>query len=227
MEGAHVVIITEIERMTIPAANSLLKLLEEPPPTMHLLLTTAHRSGLLPTIISRCQEIRCGPLADADIERKLAESVDLEKARFMARISQGNYHRALDLLDDGYKVFREQSINLLRHCLKDPKSKLDWIDALLRQYSKKNIIDILDLMILWFRDVMIIQQNVGDVESLLINGDQIETLQRFVEAFDSIQYDTIFFEIENSIRMIERNIQLNLILVVLMIKLQKAMKRKG
>ena len=62
LEGRRLVIIAEAERMTIPAANSLLKLLEEPPETMHLILTAAKINSMLPTILSRCQQIRFGPL---------------------------------------------------------------------------------------------------------------------------------------------------------------------
>jgi len=54
----RVVTIVPAERMNINAANSLLKSLEEPAPNTHILLLTAHPAALLPTIRSRCQEMR-------------------------------------------------------------------------------------------------------------------------------------------------------------------------
>lgn len=51
-------VIAPAERMNINAANSLLKSLEEPAPDTHILLLTAHPAALLPTIRSRCQEMR-------------------------------------------------------------------------------------------------------------------------------------------------------------------------
>lgn len=54
----RVAVIAPAERMNVNAANSLLKSLEEPAPDTHILLLTGHPAALLPTIRSRCQEIR-------------------------------------------------------------------------------------------------------------------------------------------------------------------------
>lgn len=54
----RLVIISPAEKMNINAANSLLKSLEEPAPDTHLLLLSANPASLLPTIRSRCQEMR-------------------------------------------------------------------------------------------------------------------------------------------------------------------------
>ncbi len=56
--GYRVVIVRDAERMTPEAQNSLLRLLEEPPPNTVFLLTTTNPSGLLPTVRSRCQFVR-------------------------------------------------------------------------------------------------------------------------------------------------------------------------
>lgn len=54
--GRHrVIILHSVERLTTAAANALLKLLEEPPEGVYCILLAAHLSGILPTLLSRCQ----------------------------------------------------------------------------------------------------------------------------------------------------------------------------
>src|SRR5262249_60924429 len=60
--AARVFIVEDVEHMNDPASNALLKTLEEPPPTSHLILTTANPTKLLATIRSRCQMIRFAPI---------------------------------------------------------------------------------------------------------------------------------------------------------------------
>lgn len=57
----RVILIPNADRMTIQAANSVLKLLEEPPAGWIFLLTSSDASLLLPTIVSRCQQLRLKP----------------------------------------------------------------------------------------------------------------------------------------------------------------------
>src|ERR1043166_5332281 len=60
---ARIFIVEDAEYMNDQAANALLKTLEEPPSTTHLILTTTNPMALLPTIRSRCQVIRFAPIA--------------------------------------------------------------------------------------------------------------------------------------------------------------------
>lgn len=227
LEGKRVVIIAEADKMTIPAANALLKILEEPPDTMHLILTASQVSGMLPTILSRCQEIRLGPLPDNEIEWALIERKQLEPehAKLISRISQGSYSRALDWLDEGFGELREHALSYLRICLRDPQTQIELVEQLVRENNTKFIKDMLNLILLWFRDAQILMEQGDDKH--LINIDQLDTLKKFVSAFESITFQSAFTEIENAINMIERNIQINLILIVLMIKLRSALTLKG
>src|SRR5260370_38093215 len=60
--AARIFIVEDADTMNDQAANALLKTLEEPPPTSHLILTTSNPTALLPTIRSRCQSIRFAPI---------------------------------------------------------------------------------------------------------------------------------------------------------------------
>jgi len=98
VEGnARVFLIDEADRLNDSSANALLKVLEEPPSTSHIILITSRPAMLLPTILSRCQLIRFAPLSPAEIEGYLTKSklVDPSSARIRARAASGSIARAL------------------------------------------------------------------------------------------------------------------------------------
>src|SRR5438128_11044368 len=69
--AARVFIVEDAEYMNDQAATALLKTLEEPPATTHLILTTTNPTALLATIRSRCQVIRFAPVAAEQLEKFL------------------------------------------------------------------------------------------------------------------------------------------------------------
>jgi len=71
-KGKKIFIISDAEMMNDTSANSLLKVLEEPLSDTIFLLTTSRKEKLLPTIVSRCQSVRCNVLKDEEIEHALA-----------------------------------------------------------------------------------------------------------------------------------------------------------
>ncbi len=85
----RVVIINEANLLSLPAANALLKTLEEPPGHAVIMLV-ADEQLLLETIISRCQLLRFFPLPEADLHGFLIQKkVDYERAAYLARLAQG------------------------------------------------------------------------------------------------------------------------------------------
>lgn len=72
--GRRVVIVDTADEMNPNAANALLKLLEEPPERTTMFLISHQPSRLLPTIRSRCRELRCHPLAPDDMATALTNS---------------------------------------------------------------------------------------------------------------------------------------------------------
>src|SRR5690606_4821369 len=72
--GRRVVILDCADEMNTQAANALLKMLEEPPARTTLLLVSHQPSRLLPTIRSRCRELRLLPLAADDLTRALEQA---------------------------------------------------------------------------------------------------------------------------------------------------------
>ncbi len=69
--GRRVAIIDAVDEMNPQAANALLKLLEEPPKAVTMFLISHQPARLLPTIRSRCRELRLGPLSAEDLSDAL------------------------------------------------------------------------------------------------------------------------------------------------------------
>jgi DNA polymerase III subunit delta' len=112
---ARVLVIDDAHAMTEQAANALLKGLEEPPPTTHIVLVTASPQGLLPTIRSRCQVLRLGPLPAAVVEAYLRDEAGLgpEEARLRASLAGGSLGAALAFESESYRTLRGELLTLL------------------------------------------------------------------------------------------------------------------
>jgi DNA polymerase-3 subunit delta' len=94
---ARFFLIEDADRLNDSSANALLKTLEEPPETSHLVLLTSRPAALLPTIRSRCQVIRFAPLSVEEIEKQLASErrIPRREANLLAHIARGSIGRAL------------------------------------------------------------------------------------------------------------------------------------
>ncbi len=102
------------------AANSLLKVLEEPPPHATLILLTTNIQELLPTIRSRAGVVRLGALPVEAIEALLAARRPEWKQRaLIARLAQGAVGQALSFDLDAYLASRVDALIILRSALRD------------------------------------------------------------------------------------------------------------
>jgi DNA polymerase-3 subunit delta' len=108
--GNRVVIIDCADEMNVQAANALLKMLEEPPARTILLLISHQPSGLLPTIRSRCRELRLHPLNPADMSAALAQAgIDTSNdTAALAELSNGSVGEAVRMVNlGGLQIYRE------------------------------------------------------------------------------------------------------------------------
>ncbi len=226
--NGRVIIITDCERMTIEAANALLKILEEPPPNMYIIMISSRPNLLLPTITSRCQLVKFEPLAAAEIESALVSrnGVDAERARLTARLAAGSYRRALELLDENLAEMQNRALEFFRKCVQTEVAQVSFIEELLveSQRDLKKIRDLLILVSLWLRDAMIFKES-GQLSELLINYNQTEVLKNFVQSCPQADLHSAVAEIEKSLELMERNVQIHLILIVLMNNLRKFLRR--
>ena len=104
-----VVLIDDVDRVSEEGQNALLKILEEPPPYARFLLTTSRPEAVLPTVVSRCQVLRCAPLAEADVAAVLRANGALPEAEaaLFAALSGGSPGRAGRWLQSGLLEGRE------------------------------------------------------------------------------------------------------------------------
>ncbi|OGX29256.1 MAG: hypothetical protein A3B78_01390 [Omnitrophica WOR_2 bacterium RIFCSPHIGHO2_02_FULL_67_20] len=142
IDGAH--------RLTEEAANALLKALEEPSRSARFLLTTSRLADCLPTIVSRCQLVRCGPLP-ADVVRHLLTDLhgcDPRTAEAASRLSAGSVSRALELAGrwDAYQR------TLAR--LGAEQLQTEWLERGLPE-TRQEVAQLLEEMTAWLRDVAV------------------------------------------------------------------------
>ena len=114
--AARVFIIEDADYMNDQASNALLKTLEEPQPSSHLILTTSNPTALLATIRSRCQVIRFAPIPVDELESFLIRSQGLadSDAKLLARLARGSLGRALSADLETYRERREAMLAVLK-----------------------------------------------------------------------------------------------------------------
>jgi len=178
--GMRVVIIRDAPAMNAPAANALLKILEEPPDRTVLILTAVQAESLLPTIRSRCQRVRLAPLPDAYIRERLASELGLSRSdcRVAAALAQGSYSRALEMARPRWL---QRRAGLVEHIANLPElalsGKLIWAEMLAG--DKAALEDFLNIGQIWLRDLLVARTGGGP----LINHDYRELITRQAARF--------------------------------------------
>ncbi|MBQ2134413.1 MAG: DNA polymerase III subunit, partial [Phascolarctobacterium sp.] len=107
-------IVEDADRLTEAAANSFLKLLEEPPAGWLIILLASSEDKLLTTILSRVVKLRFNPLAVADVKKLLlARGVAESESEVLARISEGSVGTALNLNEQNALEYRQTALSFL------------------------------------------------------------------------------------------------------------------
>jgi DNA polymerase-3 subunit delta' len=155
-QGNRVVIIAGSDTMNMEASNALLKILEEPPENTLLILTAQQTADLLPTIASRCQQIRFSPLPrDVLIGLLTADdALTMEEARAAAALAEGSYTHALKMVQAGWIPRRDWLANeLSRLDGRSTTAKLALAEKLAD--GKKLLPDTLAWLMTWYRDLIV------------------------------------------------------------------------
>jgi DNA polymerase-3 subunit delta' len=133
--GRKVFVIREADRLSPPAADTLLKVLEEPPVDTVFLLLSARAQELPDTILSRCHVVAFAALPESFVVRELeGEGVDRVRAQLVARLSGGNLGRARRMATDPEGLaFRDVAADALDRAADGPGEALsaavDVLDA--------------------------------------------------------------------------------------------------
>ncbi|MCB0280687.1 MAG: DNA polymerase III subunit [Calditrichaeota bacterium] len=212
-------LIHQIEYMNDSAANALLKLLEEPPANTILILTCSNLSAILPTIKSRCLMLYFGNLNDTEI-RQLAVDFDFpEPEQNIVKLADGNSNELFNLLNQNQSV-RSLLLDFLRYTVVNKPIQLgDIIDQLSRSFKKDGVIDFLNMMSFWFRDVNLLISGQNGASSL-INVDLQNELAKFSQQFTNLDLLKIDQLIEDTRWQLAHNSHLGLTLTNLSISIR-------
>ncbi len=172
-----VYIVEDAELMNNAAQNAILKTIEEPPEYAVIILLTTNISALLQTVLSRCVKLDMQPLKKEVVKKYLMEKekvVDYQ-ADIAMSFAGGNLGKAIELSkSQDFAGMLDEVIQLLRY-IKDMQA-YEVVAAVKRASDYKfRFTDYIDLMILWFRDVLVYKasQNVNE----LIFKDEIQTIK--------------------------------------------------
>ncbi len=168
-EGRWKVLLVEhADRMTVEAANRILKTLEEPSPQVVWMLLAEYEGRLLDTVVSRCQRIDVRPLPIPTLERHLIEVLGTppERARLIARASRGRTGWALlAQADDSLMAERaarvESTIQLVSMTFAARFDVSREMDALYRR-NPENVLETLEQWITWWRDLLLFKTGCAD-----------------------------------------------------------------
>ena len=178
-----VFIIDGAEYLSTEAANSLLKILEEPPQRVVWLLLAAEEERLLPTIISRCQRLELKPVPSERVQETLVNSynVDADKAKLLSQLCHGCFGWALSALaNDAILEQRAQRMatlfSLLTPTGRSLGQRFAYAQELASQFgqNRRAGAEIIEIWLDWWRDLMLIKSGC---QGFIINVDYEKALE--------------------------------------------------
>jgi len=214
----RVVIIKDAQKMNPPASNALLKVLEEPPDRTTLILTAEHPSDLLPTILSRCQQLRFKPLEENELTSFLVDdhSIDRVQASIMASLAGGSRLRAESMIQMNWFEQRTQLLNELASLT--PDSMVDILTIAERLAQKKETVsEALDIIHSWLRDLVTIKYAPGKI----IHKDLTDTIEYASQQSNISRLLTKAGVVQSLQRRLKANINIRLAMEVLLQKLAR------
>jgi DNA polymerase-3 subunit delta' len=211
-----VFIITAFERANVNTANALLKTLEEPSATTRIILISHQPSGLLDTIVSRCQLLRMRPLPEQTVMRALQEQTRLDErdARRLARLSNGRLGSALAMAQDpdAWQTYTQRIDEMLALLNATTAERMAYARTLEKE---KHLETILQEWLLWWRDVLILQNNSG---TLIINQEHLSKLTQLAANTPADQVRRFIEAIMATSAYLRKNVNRQLALEVLLLK---------
>lgn len=219
MEARYkVFVLRELELANLPAANALLKTLEEPPDHVRLLLTSARPHALLPTIVSRCQVLRLRPLPLAQVADALEQiwQADAKQALLLARLSGGRLGWAVERLTDR-AVWEERTQRLADVRTLTGQGRLErltYAEKLSR--NGEAVLSTLAIWTTWWRDLLLVQQGCRDY---IINVDLTAELEAEAGRFAVQQVRHFLARLQVAPVQLRQNVNTRLLLETLLLRL--------
>ncbi len=210
-----VYIIRDADKLTVEAGNSLLKTLEEPPNHVILIVTATDAKMLLPTVVSRCQQIGLAPLPIPVARQALIDNWDLDRAEAdrLARLSRGCLGWAINALANP-KTLAKRRADLDRLIAVGRASRVERFglaEKLAAEFTGNlaGLQNTLGLWSEWWRDVLLAK--IGCID-LVTNIDLTDTAQETANGLTVEQICSFAREIETTVSNLEANSNVRLAL---------------
>lgn len=214
----RVVIISDARTMNPAAGNALLKVLEEPPDSTVLLLISAHKSDLLPTVVSRCQHIRFNPISETNLSSLLVREhgLDAADATVIAAMAAGSLSRAVQMHRTNWIKRRRWLISELESLSAGSLNRLLAFGDQLAK-NKDELPDALEVLKSWLRDLVIAKLHPDRI----INHDLASKLQQSCQQSNLAALLARFETIQSTQNAIQAGTNLRLAMESMMLKLSR------
>jgi DNA polymerase-3 subunit delta' len=222
LEGRwRVAVLRRFEEATISAANALLKTLEEPPSYVVLVVLATDADTLLPTIVSRCQQVPLHPVPVAQVKQALIErwGAGAEQAELLAHLSGGRLGWAVRTLEDSAGLQRRaRRLDELGELLNAPTTeRFRYANRLAR--DPVAVQETLDLWLGWWRDVLLL---AAEADAPLTNVDRQSVLNDHARRFGVARSTAMVEALRSAADYLKRNANPRLTLEVLMLDLPRS-----
>ena len=214
-------IIPGADKMTVQAQNALLKTIEEPPSYAVIILITTNQEAFLPTILSRCVQLKLKPLKDFTVKSYLVEHLGVaeKEAEICAAFARGNLGKAIHLAaSDEFKELYLKVMVLIKHI-----ETMDIVDLLdkIREMKELNFEmgEVLDLLQLWYRDVLMFK--VTKDMNLLIFKDEYKTINGMGQKIGYEGLEKILDGIETCRTRLDANVNMELAMELLLLTMKR------
>ena len=208
----RIFIVEDAEKMKDEAANSVLKILEEPPVFTYIILITNNPYVILPTIVSRCQKLNFSQILREDIEQELlARGYDGPRARIISSLVRGNLRQALTLEWEEVQALRKKAWQLFHAFLtgQGVSSFLKNYAFARRAFLEEEVGQVLEILSSFCRDLVVMKE--GGSLGLLLNPDFEQEIREMQNLLNLGQIMGFLVKIDTALQALRRNLNVNLI----------------
>jgi len=214
-------IIDSAEKLTEAAQNALLKTIEEPPEYAIILLLVSNISAILPTILSRCVQLSLKTIDKSIIKKFLIEQQNIPdyKAEMAANFSGGNVGKAIKYAySEEFERMKEDVLHILKYI--DEMELYEIISGLKTITSgKASIEDDIDLMILWYRDVLMLKAT--EDPNLLLYKDEFLFIKKQANTRSYEGLENIISAMEKAKIRLKANVNLDIAIELMLLTIKE------
>lgn len=224
-EGSYKIQIIWMAEYLAKESNRLLKLIEEPTDNTILILIAEDQHKILSTIVSRCQTFNLPKFKDEEIGAFLdsKELDNLTNKEEIIRLAFGNIEKAIELSQNSHIQYADVLLEWMRIAWKaHPKDVFGWVTKI-AQKSKEEIKNFYLYGLHFFREYLVYLYTQDNFKMRLSNKEK-DTALKMVKIIDIDKAQKLSLMFEESLRLIDRNINVKLLFSENSFRLEKIMK---